>query len=381
MAGDGGLSTRRRRTRDLLVAALRDGDAVTRTELCRRTGLSASAVSTGVALLAADGLVEVGTDGRARSSARGRRPDLVRLRPRDGRVLGIDFGHKHIGAAVASTSGQVLGEQREDIDVDQDPLHAIEEAVRLARRVLRAAKVSTGALVAIAGGLPRPLDRRTDGRAEVSAWTGIDAGAELSRRLGRSVVLGNDADLGAWGERAYGAARGIDDLVYVKASHGVGAGLVLGGRCYWGASGMAGEIGHTQLAGVSELCRCGSRGCLEAVVSITSVRQQLQHVLNQDPVPPLGELGANKAAARVITDAGRMLGRVLADVVNCLNPAVVILGGELGAAGAPLVAGVRESVDRYSEPAAARAVRVVPSELQLRAELLGAVALAAGSTD
>ena len=87
-------------------------------------------------------------------------------------------------------------------------------------------------------------------------------------------------------------------------------------------------------------------------------------------------MSANKAAARVITDAGRTLGRVLADLVNCLNPAAVILGGELGVAGAPLVAGVRESIDRYAEPASARAVTVSAAELGLRAELTGAVVTA-----
>jgi predicted NBD/HSP70 family sugar kinase len=91
----------------------------------------------------------------------------------------------------------------------------------------------------------------------------------------------------------------------------------------------------------------------------------------------LTELAGDEAAARVITDAGRTLGRVLADLVNCLNPAAVVLGGELGVSGAPLVAGVRESIDRYAEPASARAVDVVPAQLGLRSELFGAIAAAA----
>ena len=95
-----------------------------------------------------------------------------------------------------------------------------------------------------------------------------------------------------------------------------------------------------------------------------------------DSLPSLAELAARPAAARVITDAGRTIGLVLADLVNCLNPAAIILGGELGAAGEPLVAGVRESVDRYAQPASAHVVTVMASKLQQRAELLGAVATA-----
>ncbi|MCD9875689.1 ROK family protein [Streptomyces guryensis] len=206
---------------------------------------------------------------------------------------------------------------------------------------------------------------------------------ELGRRFGHPVSVANDADMGARGEHAFGAARSLDDFLYIKASHGIGAGLVLAGRTYPGSTGISGEIGHTRLQDSTNLCRCGNRGCLETVVSITEVRKQLAHVLSSagpetDPhsLPSLAEPAARPAAARVITDAGRTIGLVLADLVNCLNPAAIILGGELGAAGEPLVAGVRESVDRYAQPAGAHAVTVMASKLQQRAELLGAVATA-----
>ncbi|HET6354630.1 ROK family protein, partial [Streptomyces sp.] len=187
-------------------------------------------------------------------------------------------------------------------------------------------------------------------------------------------------------ERAFGAARSIDDFFYIKASHGIGAGLVLTGRTYRGSSGIAGEIGHTHLEGATNLCRCGNRGCLETVVSITEVRRQLAHVLpaehpldqagrNAEAPPSLPDLAARPAAARVITDAGRTLGLVLADLVNCLNPAAIILGGELGAANAPLADGVRESVNRYAQPASAKAVTITASTLQQRSELLVATAI------
>ncbi|MFF1744074.1 ROK family protein [Streptomyces mirabilis] len=167
---------------------------------------------------------------------------------------------------------------------------------------------------------------------------------------------------GSRGKHAFGAARSIDDFLYIKAPHGIGAGLALAGRTYHGSSGIAGEIGHTRLEGATNLCRCGNRGCLEIVVSITEVRRQLAHVLPAerpaDQTPPgdppsLADLVTRPAAARVITDAGRTLGLVLADLVICLNPAAIILGGELGAAGEPLAEGVRESINRYAQPASA----------------------------
>ena len=97
--------------------------------------------------------------------------------------------------------------------------------------------------------------------------------------------------------------------------------------------------------------------------------------MDEAAVPPLGSLAGDSAAARVIADAGRTIGRVVADLVNCLNPAAIVLGGELGAAGQPFVRGVRESIDRYAQPASAHAVRVLAGELGPRAELMGSIAV------
>jgi predicted NBD/HSP70 family sugar kinase len=98
--------------------------------------------------------------------------------------------------------------------------------------------------------------------------------------------------------------------------------------------------------------------------------------MSEHRLPPLGELADNPAAARVLTDAGRTIGRVVADLVNCLNPAAIVLGGELGAAGEPFVGGVRESIDRYAQPASALTAQVVAGQLGSRAELLGTIAIA-----
>ena len=217
----------------------------------------------------------------------------------------------------------------------------------------------------------------------LSGWVDIAPDAELERRIGRPVQVANDADMGARGELRFGAARGCRDFMYVKASHGIGAGLVLGGETYRGAVGVTGEIGHTQVAGAGNLCRCGNRGCLETVVSITEFRRQLaeaQVEATADDEPALTAISGDPVAARLLAETGRTLGRVLADLCNCLNPARIVLGGELGAVGEPFARGVRESIDRSAQPAVAEAVEIRTAQLGLRSELLGAVATAARRT-
>ncbi|WP_405014506.1 ROK family transcriptional regulator [Kitasatospora sp. NBC_01539] len=382
------LSARRQRTRSALLAVLAEYGALSRADLGRLTGLSRSAVGSAVADLREQGAVTEETAPHAHAAGRGRPASVVSLRRESGLVLGIDLGHAHITAAVGTGDGTVVGEATAPLDIDDRPEEALDTAAALAADAMRQAGCEPGRIAAAAAGIPAAMDLRTRAvRAPtvLARWIGLDPAAELERRIGVPFEVANDAEMGARGERALGAGRGLNDLIYVKASHGVGSGLVLGGQVYRGASGLSGEIGHIQLPGASNWCRCGNRGCLETAVSVVEVRRQLGHVLagaDRRPVPrelpPLAELAARPATARVITDAGRTLGRVLADLVNFLNPAAVIVGGELGRAGAPLIAGVRESIDRYAQPAVAEGVEVMAGALGVRAELHGALVMAAG---
>jgi predicted NBD/HSP70 family sugar kinase len=376
---------RHQRTPAQLLETIRDLGGVTRAELSRQTGLSRSAVAHAVAALLADGLITEREQGGSHAGQRGRPAALLTPSRPAGHVVGIDFGHAHVGVAIADTAGEVLAEGRLGADVDHHADEVLDAAARLTRDLLGQAGVPLSQVRAIAAGIPGPLDPHTRALrppAMLAAWAGRDTGHELATRLGMPVEVANDADLGALGELRFGAACGRQDFVYVKASHGVGAGLVLGGRVYRGAAGIAGEIGHTSLPDATEWCRCGNRGCLETVVSLAPLRRRLARI-GISPAAggagwPMKALQENTLAVRVLAEAGRILGRTLADLCNCLNPEAVILGGEIGVAGQPLVAGVRESIDRYAQPAIAEAVQVLAAGLGARSELMGAVALAAG---
>ena len=376
---------RHQRTPAQLLAAIRDRGGVTRADLSRLTGLSRSTVAHAVAALLADGLIAEREPGGGSAGQRGRPAALLTPSRPPGHVVGIDFGHAHVGVAIADTAGEVLAESRLGADVDHHAGEVLDTSARMTRDLLSRAAVPLSQVIAAAAGLPGPLDPQTRALrppAILAAWAGRDAGHELATRLGVPVEVANDADLGALGELRYGAGRGRRDFVYVKVSHGVGAGLVLGGRIYRGAAGIAGEIGHTSVPGAAGCCRCGNRGCLETVVALGPLRRRLARAGIPPAVDGAGRpvilLPENALAGRVLAEAGRILGRALADLCTCLNPEAVILGGEVGTAGPPLVAGVRESVDRYAQPAAAGAVEVLAAGLGARSELMGAVALAAG---
>lgn len=375
-------SARRQRSRAQLLEVIRRENGATRADLSLITGLSRSAIAEGVSDLLDDGLIaEDVLEPGGKGAGRGRPSALLVPATSEGAVVGLDFGHDHVGVAVADAHGRVLAEQRNHVNVDDQGRAALDVASGMVSRLLGQVGLRRSDIRGVAAGIPAPLDVRT-GRIRsasiLSGWTGMVPADELEALLGQPVITANDADLGAQGELRYGAAKGLRDFIYVKASEGLGASMVLDGTVHRGAMGLAGEIGHIRLSEQGLWCRCGNRGCLETVVSSTFIRERMRAVGVglDDRVFPLREAATNPVVAATVTEAGRTLGRVLADLCNWLNPAGIILGGELGTAGAPLVDGVREGILRYAHPAAVEGLEVRSAQLGLRSELLGSIAVA-----
>jgi predicted NBD/HSP70 family sugar kinase len=382
--GSGGGSPRQLNRTRVLDALRRERNA-SRTELVRATGLSRSTVGNVVGELLERGLVVEEPD--AAQAGRGRPPVRLRLGEAAGAAIGIDFGHRHLRVAAADLSSRVLAERLAEVDVDHDAGDAIDAAVSLVDEVLADAGVAREHVIGAGVGLPGPIDARsgTVGSSVIlPGWAGFNARDALAARLRLAVEVDNDANLGARAEAAYGAGRGRSDFVYVKIASGIGAGLVLGGRLHKGATGTAGELGHVQVTPGGALCRCGNRGCLESVASVPALLALVRPTRSDDigvrDLLALVEAG-DPGATRVVGDAGRALGRVLADLCNTLDPEAIIVGGDLGAAGTSMLDGITESIGRYALPGSARSLQVVAGELGMRAEVLGALALVITETE
>ena len=364
-----------------LLQIMRDRGPLTRPEAARLTGMSLSGIRPLVAVLIADGqLVEEAPRPRA-GQGRGRPGTVLVPVVPAGTVLGLDFGHAHVAVAVADLNGEHVVHERREVDVDRHAADALDTAADLARTVLRRARRRLSAVDRVVAGVPGPVDRSGRMRSStiVASWWELSITDEIASRLRldpAAVDVENDAQLGALGEYRAGASVGCSEFVYVKASHGLGTGLVLGGELYRGGRGLAGEIGHAVVEPDGALCRCGSRGCLETVVSVDRVRQQIRFVTGTEQ-PDLAAAAAQYPAVhRIVVEAGRALGRALADVCNLLDPQQVVLGGELATAGPPLVDGVVESIRRYAQPGVSD-TEVVLSALGEQAQVVGATALAA----
>jgi predicted NBD/HSP70 family sugar kinase len=375
------LAQLRRSNLRAITALLGSGGAQSRADLARGSGLSRTTVSSLVAELLGTGIVvETEDRGTPYKGGSGRPPLLVALAIRPGGVAGVDIGHRHVRVAVSDRSATILAETEQATDSDPHGSMTLDLAADLVRAAADDAGIPIGELLTVGLCVPGPIDRRSArvDQAVLPGWQQLAPAGELSERVGVPVVVDNDANLGAMAEHQHGAGRGVADLLYVKLASGVGAGLVLGGRLHRGTTGIAGEVGHVVAREGGDVCRCGSRGCLETEVSTRRLLGLLRPAYGDDlDLPDLLRLDGEGETdvRRVLTDAGHTVGRVLGGLCTTLNPGRIVVGGSLGAS-TTLVAAIRDGVDRYAHPEAAASCEVVSGQFGGRAELMGSIALA-----
>ena len=373
----------RQANRERVIAALRRSGTLTQAEIARATGLSAASVSNIVRDLRSMGTVSV-----RETSSNGRRARAVSLLRPPGVLVAVDFTHSRVTAALGDTEGRVLQEESIAYDVAEDPTRGVRRAVWLTETLLTQARVDRSMVAGAAASVPGPVDPVSGLVGDITCmphWAGFNPGAELRERLGLTVQVDNDANLCALAEVAEGAARGLEHVVYVNVSQGVGAGVVIGGRLFRGANGNAGEIGHIGLDERGPVCRCGNRGCLETLVGAPYLL---------DMLPQQGRVGHGAAlldlveaarqgdpgCRRIIAEAGAALGRGVAIVVNMFNPQMVVVGGEIAEAGELLLDPMRRAMELGALGNALAELRLVPGELGRRAALRGALRSALAST-
>ncbi|HVU91424.1 MAG TPA: ROK family transcriptional regulator [Jatrophihabitans sp.] len=356
-----------------VVRVLRHVGAATRQELVRETRLSRATVSSVLTELRARGLVselrEAAPNGTGRPAAR------VSLNKSAGIAFAVDIGVRHVAVAVGDLSRSVLAERWTTLPQGHTSVRGTKLVLASIEDAVAQAGVEPDQLVGAAISIAAPV---AAGSGELAVpgvlpgWNGSKLAECVAARWSIPVVTENDANLGALGEAVSRPATD-GDVLYVKLASRIGLGIARGASILRGRDGYAGEFGHVTARMNGDPCWCGRRGCLELYAGGDGMLRRLAGVPGVSSLADLVDRAPDsREVRRVVQDGALMLARALADVAIVLNPARIVLGGELTSLGELIAEPIRRELERL--PFGSR-VEFAVSPLGERASLVGALAL------
>jgi predicted NBD/HSP70 family sugar kinase len=362
-----------------LLHLIRSGQARTRGELGHLTGLARSTVAQRIDALKTAGLI-VELDEAAPSTG-GRPPAILGFNANAGLVLAADLGATHSRVSVSNLLAEPLVDTTAEIDINLGPTEVLSWLEETFTSLLKEIERPMTDVRGVGIGLPGPVDF-AHGMAVnppiMEGWHQFPVADHCRAAYGVPVLVDNDVNIMALGEYWVMEPK-VEDFVFMKAGTGIGSGLILGGQLHRGAQGAAGDIGHVRATSDEALCRCGNNGCLEATAGGGAIAAHLSELgyeaSDTRDVVSLVQKG-NREAIRSVRTAGRLIGQVLASTVNLLNPALIMVGGDLSKAEPQLLAGIREVVYQRSTTLSTTDLHITVSSLGDRAGITGAAAMA-----
>ena len=317
----------------------------------------------------------------------------------DSYIVGVDLGGTSINVGVVPFSGgTVLGMRSLPTEPERGAKAVVDRIIAMVEDAVkdatREAPLSRDDVIGVGLGSPGPLDRKTGTVLDTPnlGWRNFPLRDLVANATGLEAVLDNDANAAALGEYWQGAGRDVESLLAVTLGTGIGGGVVLDGGTYHGVSDVAGEIGHMTIDSTGRKCNCGNYGCLEAYASGPAIAERAVEGLRSGAASVLpemveGDLDAVTAetvyeaivagdlyAKEVMRETAKLLGTGIANLINILNPGMVVISGGVTRAGDHLFEPLRAEVRRRSFRVASDSCRIVGSSLGDMAGVVGAAA-------
>jgi glucokinase-like ROK family protein len=372
---------------------IRNSSTISRAELTKKAALSAPTITRIVdALIHQNHMVEEVGIG---DSDGGRPPNLIRFAGADKYVIGIDLGTTHIDGIVANLNADIIVELRVPTVVGSGYQEVMHRTSTLINDLVEQSGVDQknvlGVGVAVAGLVDK--DKKIVEFSPDFGWHDVNVGLDIHKEISLPIVFDNVTRVMAMGERHFGYGRTVDNFICVNIGYGIGAGIIVDGKPFYGTHGMSGEFGHIVIDPASEVqCMCGNRGCLEALASghgITlaaerGLEQGEKSVLNDGTVftePVTAEAVAHAAAdgdqfaLQVITTAARQIGLGIANLINLFDPQAIIIGGGVTSSGPLLFDTVQQVVSERSLSRHSKEIAIIQSSFGSRASVMGAISL------
>ena len=393
----GSLKLMKKINKSIILDTIRIYDSISRAEISQKTNLSPTTVSTLTEdLIKEEYIKEIG-EGKSRG---GRRPILLKFNSNAHFIMGVKLDAKRITLALTNLKLSIINKARKTIK-NTDENWVTRQIIDLVRRIARESSVQLEKIIGIGVGTIGMVDTEKGIVEEAIniGWENIPLRDLIKEELDNiPVYIDNVANLAALGEKRAGIAKKAKNLVYIHLGGGIGAGIILNGEIYEGSNGSAGEIGHTTVEPNGPRCKCGNRGCLENFASGRAIASRAISGLlagRKTLINEITEGSIDKVTAEVVAEAAKegdefaleiwretaeYLGIAIANLINVYNPEMIIIGGGVAQAGNFLFEPLKRVVEERALPRATKIVKIVPSELQDDASLIGAAALAMEKT-
>ncbi len=378
-----------------LIDLLRHNRELTKSELVDYSDFSRTKITSCI-----DSLVvkKILVANEATSYSGGRRSKSFRVNERLGLVAGIQMGAVDFDLGIADFSGKVIAQGSAAAAVKDGPIATLGKACSELESMVRANGLGAADVMGIGIGVPGPVDFSVGTVVSPPIMPGWDRYPIIETVQQwfpyANVVIDNDVNVIALGEVSLGAARGLSNLIAVKIGTGIGAGIICDGRIYRGSNGCAGDIGHICVDKDGPVCACGNKGCLEKLAGGAGISERALLGARDGRSPVLlaryernggllrtEDVGAaavegDPFAIEIIRDSGRLVGEVLAALVNFYNPEMIVIGGGVSHLGDLLLSSIRQAVFSRSLPLATRNLQIVFSGIGPEAGMFGAIKLA-----
>ena len=315
-------------------------------------------------------------------------------------VIGIDIGGTKLATVVADKNGNILQKVRKPTESQKGPHHTVQLLLDMVDDVLDLAGLGRDDISGIGVSCGGPLDTKTGiiySPPNLPGWDALPLKEVIESEFHIPTIIENDANASALAEARFGGGRGYDYVLYMTMSTGIGGGIVANGEIYHGANDSAGEVGHQILLPDGPLCGCGQYGCLEALCSGPSIARRAQKtVADQPSTKILGLAGGqidrirsehvlqaardgDALAVALVEETAYYMGWGIANLVNILNPQIVLLGTIAVAAGDLLLDPIRRTVTEMAMQRPLESVKIMPAELGDSIGDLAAISLVIGS--
>ena len=343
--------------RSAVLNTVKTHGPIGRAEVARRTGLSAATVTGITAELIADDLVFEKAAGDSRG---GRPPILLALNPRGGFVVGLKLTETEAIAALTDLQATVIA-KRTDRLAGRSPERAVNTLANAVAELIGEARIRKGKLIGVGVGVAGIVDSEHGliRQSPYFGWQNLPLRDLLQSRVRVPVFIDNDVNTLTLAEKWFGAGQSVDNFLTVTVGRGVGLGIVVNGQFYRGATGGAGEFGHTVMDPNGPVCDCGKHGCLESFVGDPGLVRMAADATARGELPgPVADAqsllalaqAGNPAAQAIFARAGEMLGRGVANLINIFNPQLVLISGEGVRSGDWLFGPMREAIARHVMP-------------------------------